>query len=466
MNRNQLHKYQERAVEFIINHRAAALFLQMGLGKSVITLTAIADLIDSIEIANALVVAPKKVAESTWTQEAQAWDHLRHLRTSVILGTPKQREKALLTDADVYITSRDLIVNVLEEAKKAKRYFDMLVLDELTSFKSSKAKRFKAIRKVRPFFYRCVGLTGTPTPNGLVDLWAQMYCVDMGECLGRSKTKYLEAFFDRYIRAGITLSCTPKRGAEEAIYKMLEPVALTMKAEDYLELPPLIEKTIKVTPTLATLNRYIEFERENVLLYNDETQDQPQNIVASSAAALCNKLCQFANGAVYNEEHNAITIHDEKMDMLMEIIETARAEGSSVLIFYQFQHDCTRIQARKELSSARVRKYEGDEDLQAWNKGEVDVLLTHAASTAYGLNLQRGGHIVVWYGTGWNAELYLQGNARLHRQGQKQPVIVYRLVLDMTMDCTALRAVEGKISSQEAMLTALKEKTIKYLNEK
>lgn len=465
MNRTQLHKYQERAVEFIISHKASALFLQMGLGKSVITLTAISDLIDNIEISNALVVAPKKVAESTWAQEVEQWEHLRHLRTSVILGTPKQRERALLADADIYITSRDLIVNVLEEAARHKITFDMLVIDELTSFKSSKAKRFKAIRKARPFISRCVGLTGTPTPNSLVDLWAQMYCVDMGVCLGRGKTKYVEAFFDTYVRQGIVLSCTPKQGARESIYKLLEPVALTMKAEDYLELPPLIEKTVKVTPSLSVLNRYIEFERENVLLYNDETQDQPQNIVASSAAALCNKLCQFANGAIYNDEHQPIHIHDEKMDMLIEIIESAHAEGSSVLVFYQYQHDCHRIFARKEMQGVRVRKYEGDDDLQAWNKGEVDVLLTHAASTAYGLNLQRGGHIVVWYGTGWNAELYLQGNARLHRQGQRQPVIVYRLVLDMTMDLTALRAVEGKISSQEAMLSALKERTIKYLNQ-
>lgn len=466
MDRTNLHKYQERAVDFIIEHKASALFLQMGLGKSVVTLTAISDLLDNIEVAKVLVVAPKKVAESTWAQEAESWEHLKHLRTSVILGTSKQRYNALHADAEVYITSRDLVVWVLEEAAKAKISFDMLVLDELTSFKSSKSKRFKAVRKARPFIRRCVGLTGTPTPNGLIDLWAQMYCVDMGECLGRSKTKYVDAFFDTFTRAGIVLKCTPKFGAEKDIYKKIEPVALTMKAEDYLELPPLIEKTITVTPSLEVLNRYIEFERENVLLYHDEMQDQPQNIVASSAAALCNKLCQFANGAIYNEDHMPVWIHDEKMDMLMEIIESSIAGGSSVLVFYQFQHDCNRIKERKEVKGLRVRKYEGDEDLKAWNRGEVDVLLTHAASTAYGLNLQKGGHVVVWYGTGWNAELYLQGNARLHRQGQKEPVIVYRLILGQTMDYTSLRAIEGKISTQEAMLSALKEKARKYIEEK
>ena len=466
MNRQNLHKYQERAVDFIIEHKSAALFLQMGLGKSVITLTAISDLLDNIEIEKVLVVAPKKVAESTWAQEAQSWEHLRHLRTSVILGTPKQRDIALHTDADVYITSRDLVVDVLEKAANEKIVFDMLVLDELTSFKSSKSKRFKAVRKARPFIRRVVGLTGTPTPNGLVDLWAQMYCIDMGMCLGRSKTKFVDAFFDTITHQGIVIKCTPKFGAEKDIYKKLEPVALTMKAEDYLELPPLIEKTIKVIPTVPTLNRYTEFERENVLLYHDAIQDQPQNIVASSAAALCNKLCQFANGAIYNEEHLPIWIHDEKIDMLMELIESSLASGSGVLVFYQFQHDCHRIMERKELKGLRVRKYEGDADLQAWNKGEIDVLLTHAASTAYGLNLQKGGHVVIWYGTGWNAELYLQGNARLHRQGQREPVIVYRLIVGQTMDETALKAIESKISTQEAMLSALKEKARKYIEQK
>lgn len=466
MNRQNLHKYQERAVDFIIEHKSAALFLQMGLGKSVITLTAISDLLDNIEIEKVLVVAPKKVAESTWAQEAQLWEHLRHLRTSVILGTPKQRDIALHTDADVYITSRDLVVDVLEKAANEKIVFDMLVLDELTSFKSSKSKRFKAVRKARPFIRRVVGLTGTPTPNGLVDLWAQMYCIDMGMCLGRSKTKFVDAFFDTITHQGIVIKCTPKFGAEKDIYKKLEPVALTMKAEDYLELPPLIEKTIKVIPTVPTLNRYTEFERENVLLYYDAIQDQPQNIVASSAAALCNKLCQFANGAIYNEEHLPIWIHDEKIDMLMELIESSLVSGSSVLVFYQFQHDCYRIMERKELKGLRVRKYEGDADLQAWNRGEIDVLLTHAASTAYGLNLQKGGHVVIWYGTGWNAELYLQGNARLHRQGQREPVIVYRLIVGQTMDETALKAIEGKISTQEAMLSALKEKARKYIEQK
>lgn len=435
----------------------------MGLGKSVITLTAISDLIDNIEVCKVLVVAPKKVAESTWAQEAAMWEHLKHLRTSVILGTATQRDKALKADADVYITSRDLIVKVLERAQALKIGFDMLVIDELTSFKNSAAKRFKAVRKARPFFRRCVGLTGTPTPNGLADLWAQMYCVDMGACLGKSKTKFIDAFFNTVTHQNIVIKCTPKNGAERDIYKMLEPRVLTMKAEDYLELPPLIEYTVRVEPSEETMRRYAEFERENVLQYVEETKDQPQNIIASSAGALCNKLCQFANGAIYNEDHQVVWLHDEKLDMLMEILESAFQSGNHVLIFYQYKHDCSRILNRKELKGYNARVYEGDEDLQAWNNGEIDVLLTHAASTAYGLNLQRGGHVVVWYGTGWNAELYLQGNARLHRQGQKEPVMVYRIIMKGTMDAKAALAVENKVFSQDAMLAALKEKVKQYM---
>lgn len=457
-----MHKYQERGVDFIIKHNACCLFLDMGLGKSVTTLTAISDLIDYCEINRVLVVAPKKVAESTWAQEVAKWEHLRHLRVSVVLGTVKQRTAALTADADIYVTSRDNVVWVIEQVQKSKNGFDMLVLDELTSFKNSKAKRFKALRKYRSFVSRCVGLTGTPTPNGLKDLWAQLYCVDMGNALGKSKTRFIDTFFDTYVRDHIMYNCTPKKDAEKEIYKLLKPITLTMKAEDYLSLPPMIERDIRVIPSPTVAKKYKDFERDRVLEYASEIESNPTNIIAGNAAALCNKLCQYANGAIYTEEHEVLHLHDEKLDMFVELIEQAQAEGNSVLVFYQFKHDCSRIMEREELKGLRVRLYEGDNDLVDWNDGKIDVLLTHAASTAYGLNLQRGGNIVIWYGTGWNAELYLQGNARLHRQGQQKPVTVFRLVVADTMDETALRAIDGKVQGQEAMLDALKERIRKY----
>ena len=459
LKRTDLHKYQEAGVDFIIKHKGCALLLEMGLGKSVTTLTAIADLIDDLDVERVLIIAPKKVAESTWAQEVAKWEHLKHLTVSVILGTAKQRTQAMQKDADIYVTSRDNVVWLLEQDFT----FDMLVLDELTSFKSSKAKRFKALRKVRPLVKRCVGLTGTPTPNGLLDLWAQMYLVDLGASLGRVKTKYIEAFFSTFMFQGGGCKYTLKKGADKSIYKMIDKSTLTMKAEDYLELPPMVERTIAVPLSEGVRAAYDAFEKENVLQYVEETQDKPQNIVASSAAALCNKLCQFANGAVYNEDRLPVEMHQEKLDMLIELIESAQVSGESVLVFYQYQHDCNRIKARPELKGLRVRKYEGDDDLKDWNLGKIDVLLTHAASTAYGLNLQKGGHIVIWYGTGWNAELYLQGNARLHRQGQTQPTTIYRLVADATMDARALQAIDNKVSGQNAMLTALTEVTRKYI---
>lgn len=465
-SRQDLHPYQQKAVEFIKEHRAAALFLQMGLGKSVITLTAISDMLDDVEVSSVLVVAPKKVAESTWAQEVLAWKHLRHIRVSVALGDKRRRMEALARQADIYVTSRDLVAKILQEARIVGRTFDMLVLDELTSFKTYSATRVRAIRKARPFFRRCVGLTGTPTPNGLKDIWTQMYCVDMGASLGRSKTRFMAEYFDMVQHMGITIKCTPKTGAEKKIYKLLEPTVLTMKAEDYLQLPPFIERTIRVQPSEEFMKKYRDFERENVLQFVDETDRQPQTVIAANAAALCNKLCQYANGAIYTEEHDVQWLNNEKLEALAELLETAQASGEHMLLFYQFQHDVERIQRYCDKAGIKAVKYKTDADLREWNKGNIEVLLAHAASTAYGLNLQQGGHVVAWYGTGWNAEYYQQGNARLYRQGQQEPVRVYRLIVAGTMDDKALRAVEGKIMGQEAMLSALKEKTNEYLKQK
>jgi len=456
------HAYQEKAIQFVEDHPYSCLFLDMGLGKTVSTLTAISNLIDDCEVEKVLVVAPKKVAESTWAQECQKWDHLKHLEVSIVLGTAKQRLAALSKEAEIYVTSRDNFVWVVQTMINRWK-FDMVVLDELTSFKTSKSQRFKAFKSVRPKMQRVVGLTGTPTPNGLKDLWGQMYCIDMGERLGRTKNHYISAYFDTYTRNNIMMKCDIKRGMDQEIYKRIKDIVLTMTAEDYLDLPPLIETTRSVKLSPRVMIGYLKFEMDNVLEFASKTEGETnQAIIASSAAALMNKLMQYANGAIYDEEHNVHEIHQEKMDALMELIEEAQAGGESVLVFYQFQHDYYRAMERPELKGLRVRKYEGDKDLVAWNNKEIDVLFTHAASTAYGLNLQHGGNVIAWYGTGFNAELFLQGNARLHRQGQTAPTRVYKIVVEETVDCDAANAVSNKVENQKALLDALKVRLKKY----
>lgn len=459
MNESNLHEYQKRAVRFVEDNPYCLLLLDMGLGKTVTTLTAISHLIDESEVSKVLVVAPKKVAESTWAQEVRKWNHLRHLTVSTVLGTAKQRAVALCREADIYVTSRDLFQKIVETGRFP---FDMVVLDELTSFKSSKAQRFKAFKAVRPRIARVVGLTGTPAPNGMKDLWAQMYCIDMGQRLGRYKHNFESDFFDIYKHGHIPIRCDMKRGAGDTILQKIGDICLTMKAEDYLSLPPLIEQTVTVKLSEKARALYDEFERESVLDFMDKIDGASDIAIAANAAAMTNKLLQFANGALYDEDRNVREFHQEKMDALMELIEQAQASGESVLVFYQFQHDLMRALKRKELHGLRVRKYEGDDDLLDWNAGKIDVLFTHAASTAYGLNLQQGGHVIVWYGTGFNAELFLQGNARLRRQGQKCATRVYKLCVEDTVDEAAVNAVGGKIDRQEAMLQALKERAKRY----
>lgn len=463
MNESNLHNYQKEAVKFVENHKNAALLLDMGLGKTIITLTAMTHLIDYCDVSRVLVVAPKKVAESSWAQEADKWEHTRGLEVSVILGTAKERINAMSKVADIYVTSRDLFVWVLENSAKTGFEFDTLVLDELTSFKNSASKRFKALKRVRPYISRVIGLTGTPVPNGLKDIWAQMYCIDMGESLGRSKTKFIDTYFDTFQKGGIIIRCDIRKGAEDVIYKRIKPICLTMKAEDYLELPPLIEQTISLKLSPTWYARYKSFEFESVMQFKTKSEELPTNIFAANAAALCNKLLQIVNGAIYTDDHQVMLLHDEKMDVLMELIEQAQVSNDSVLVFYQYKHDCDRILANKALKGLEVRKYEDDKDLQDWNAGEIDVLLAHPLSTAYGLNLQKGGHIIIWYGTGWNAELYLQGNARLRRQGQTKPTMVYRIVVEDTMDWDAMQAIDRKVSEQDAMLEAVKSRINQYL---
>ena len=449
--------YQRTAMKWIVDKPKCGLFLDMGLGKTVSTLTAIQQLIDDCEVSRVLVVAPKKVAETTWSTEAQKWEHLHDLKVVKVLGTEKQRCLALSQKADVYVTGRDNFVWLV--GKYGGRLpFDTLVIDELTSFKSAKSERFKAMRIALPSVHRVIGLTGTPAPNGLIDLWAQMYCLDQGERLGRSVTKYREAYFETHRWNNIVVRCDVRKGCEEIIRNKIADICLSMQAKDYLQLPDLITHTATVELTPKVREAYERFEREKVLEFKTEHGQEPANVLAQSAAGLMNKLAQFANGAVYDDSMQVHEVHSEKLDRLAEIVEAAN--GNSVLVFYQYKHDVTRIAAK--LKGYRVRAYQGEKDLNDWNAGQIDVLLAHPASTAYGLNMQQGGHYIVWFGTGWNLEHYQQANARLHRQGQQHPVQVYKLICAGTVDEKASAALEGKKGVQQSLLDSLNYLLRKY----
>lgn len=451
--------YQKRATQFVMDHQECGLLLDMGLGKSVITLTAIQELIDECEITKTLVVAPKKVAETTWSTEAAKWNHLQGLRVVKVMGTEKKRKMALTEKADVYVIGRNNFV-WLVGIYGGNLPFDVLVIDELTSFKNSKSQRFKAMRVARPTVKRVIGLTGTPAPNGLIDLWGQMYCIDMGERLGKSVTKYRETYFETHRWNNIVVRCDVKAGCEDIIRNRIADICLSMQAKDYLQLPDLMMHTVSVEMTPATMSAYNKFEREKVLEFKQEHEGEPTNILANSAAGLMNKLAQFANGAVYDEDRNVHEIHSEKVDKLAEIVEAAN--GNSVLVFYQFKHDIPRI--AKKLKGYRVEVYDSEKQLLDWNAGKIDVLLAHPASTAYGLNMQQGGHYIVWFGTGWDLELFQQANARLHRQGQQHPVTVYKLIGAHTVDERANASLENKKVKQQSLLDSLNHLIHKHTN--
>ena len=451
--------YQAKATQFVLDHPECGLLLDMGLGKSVITLTAIQELIDECEISRVLVVAPKKVAETTWTTEAAKWNHLQGMTVAKVMGTEKQRKIALSQKADIYVIGRDNFV-WLVGLYGGQLPFDVLVIDELTSFKNSKSQRFKAMRIARPSVKRVIGLTGTPAPNGLIDLWGQMYCIDMGQRLGRSVAKYRETYFETHRWNNIVVRCDVKKGCEEVIRNRIADICLSMQAKDYLQLPDLLLHTVSVELSPATMSAYNKFEREKVLEFKQDHEGEPANILANSAAGLMNKLAQFANGAVYDDERNVHEIHSEKVDKLAEIVEAAN--GSSVLVFYQFKHDIPRV--IKKLKGYRVEVYEGEKQLLDWNAGKIDVLLAHPASTAYGLNMQQGGHYIVWFGTGWDLELFQQANARLHRQGQQHPVTVYKLIGAHTVDERASASLENKKVKQQSLLDSLNYLIRKHTN--
>ncbi len=451
------HGYQSRAIGWVETHPRCLLFLDMGLGKSVVTLTAVMRLILHGEVERVLVVAPKKVAESTWSTEAAKWDHLTGLRVRVVAGTPKRRREELEKEGDVWVTGRDSVVWLEEEMRRMKRGFDMVVIDELTSFKNHRSLRFKAMRRLLPSAQRVVGLTGTPTPNGLGDLWGQVYCIDGGERLGRFVTHYRKRWFNCVEHNNIIIRMTPKAGAEEEIMELISDIALTMRAEDWLRLPAMLEEDVPVALPASVARGYRKFERDKVAEVLREAGGDVRAVTAASAAALTGKLAQYANGAIYTDDGSVAEIHDEKLQALGEILE---ADESPLLCFYQYTHDLDRIMSR--FAALNPRHYQGALDLEDWNAGKIRLLLAHPASTAFGLNMQAGGHRIVWFSTGWNLELYQQANARLHRQGQQRPVTVQRLIARGTVDERMAEALSNKGISQTELLIRLKSKMEEY----
>jgi Superfamily II DNA/RNA helicases, SNF2 family len=446
--------YQNYAIQHILDNPGSGLFLDMGLGKTVSTLTAVDRLMnDTFEVKKVLVVAPKRVAEDTWITETNKWDHLRHLRLSLVLGSEKQRKKALAEKADIYVTNRENVAWLVGLYQSAFP-FDMVVIDELSSFKSSKSIRFKSLRMVRPLVKRLVGLTGTPTPNGLIDLWPQVYLLDQGQRLGKTITGYREKYFTPGRRNGaIVYDYKIRDDSEKAIYERIGDICVSMKADDYLTLPKRIDEQITVHLDAKEQAAYEEFERDRILeLANSE------EISAVNAAALSTKLLQYANGAIYNENREVREIHDAKLEAIEELIESAN--GQSVLIFYSFKHDASRM--IKRLKAYKPRELKTSEDIADWNAGKIQVLLAHPASAGHGLNLQAGGHIVIWFSLNWSLELYQQANARLHRQGQQMPVIVYHLIASKTIDQDVMAALAGKAEKQDALLSAIKARIKKY----
>lgn len=442
--------YQIAAIQWITTHPRCALFLDMGLGKTVCTLTAARTLQQRGDIGKVLVVAPKMVAQSTWSDEARKWSHLADMCVSCAVGTEPQRRKALATDADIYVIGRDNLVWLMSQYEGAHPY-DMIAIDELTSFKSYSSKRFRAMKVASRQCKRVVGLTGTPAPNGYLDLWAQIYCIDLGERLGKYITHYRNRYFNVKYQGYIPIWIAPKQGSEQAIRAKISDICLSMQATDYLTLPSLIIHDVRVTMPDAAARRYAKFERDRVMEFTGRQQGGAKVTIADSAAVLIIKLSQYANGAIYDDERNVEHIHDAKTDALTEIVEAAQ---SPVLVFYQYQHDIGRIAAA--LKGHKVRIYKSVKELEDWNAGRIGVLLAHPASTAFGLNMQQGGHYIVWFGTGWNLELYQQANARLHRQGQQYPVHVYRIITAGTVDERMVLALDSKKDVQQSLMDGLK----------
>ena len=444
------HNYQEYCINRIIVNKAIGLFLDMGLGKTSITLMAIKRLkYEYFCVHKVLIIAPKKVAESTWNREAAKWKQLSALRFSFVLGSAAQRIKALQATADIYMINREN-VQWLVDYYRHDWPFDMVVIDESSSFKNHQAKRFKALKLVRSKISRIVELTGTPNPRSLLDLWAQVFLLDSGKRLGRTITAYRDAYFTPDKRSRTTIfSYAPKPGAAEEIYSRISDICISMKAEDYLELPELVYEDIPVMLDPAAQRAYTRLERDTLLQVDDESV-----ITAGTAAVLRQKLLQLCNGAVYDEEGNVVELHSCKMEALLEVVE--QLNGQHAIICYNFKHDRERLLSALKATHLRVEVYQGKQQEEDWNAGNIDLLLVQPASCGYGLNLQEGGHHIIWFGLNDSLELYQQTNKRLHRQGQPYPVIVHHLVVQGGTDEDVIKALGGKADAQDCLLEALK----------
>ena len=456
MKEKDLHGYQNTSIRHILSKLSCALFLEMGLGKTVSTLTAIKKLMfEELEINTVLIIAPKRVVESVWEAESQKWEHLNKLTFSKIIGSEKDRKKALQKKVNIYLISRDNIAWLCGLYGGSMLPFDMLVIDELSSFKNPKAVRFKALRSVQPSFKRIVGLTGTPAPNGLINLWSQLYLLDRGERLGKFITGYRDMYFKPGSRNGaIVYNYNLAKGSEQMIHEKIGDICMSMKAKDYLDLPGRINNIIELKFPEALQKQYDDFEREQVMeLFTD------QEISAVNAAALSNKLLQFANGAIYDENKDWHLIHDLKIEAVKEIIEDAN--GKSVLIAWTYRHDMFRLQ--EALKKYHPRELKTEQDTKDWNAGKIEVMLMHPASGGHGLNLQDGGNIIIWFGQTWSLELEQQFNARLDRQGQKEVVVINKLVVTGTMDEEVIKSQEHKEVTQSSLMDAVKARIKKYV---
>lgn len=451
------HEYQEYCIEYIKDHPVSALFLDMGLGKTVTTLTALRDLmLDEMSVSKVLVIAPLRVARDTWPAEVSKWDHLSDLDISIIVGTAKERMAALNHNAMVYVVNRENVKWLVEYYEKngLRWDFDCVVIDELSSFKNYQSQRFKWLRKVRPFVKRWIGLTGTPTSNGLMDLWAEIGILDGGERLGRFIGRFRDSYFkpgSMNPSTGVVFSYIPRPGAEEQIYDRISDITISMKVLDYLKLPECVYVDHPVEMSDAERKLYDQLKKDLIIPLEDGDID------AANAASLSNKLLQMSNGAVYDENKDPRFIHSRKLEMLEDLIEAAN--GQPVLVAYWFKHDRSRILthlAKAGYSGADVRDLKSSEDIQDWNAGKIPIGLIHPASAGHGLNIQEGGHILIWFGLTWSLELYQQTNARLWRQGQKNTVTIHHIITANTVDEDVLKALESKDITQEKLIAAVK----------
>ncbi|MCK3990121.1 DEAD/DEAH box helicase [Streptococcus suis] len=446
-----LHNYQVVAKDFIIGHPNAAVILDMGMGKTATTLSAVNELMfDRFEVTKVLVIAPLRVANTVWSDEIEQWAELRHLRYSKIVGTPKQRKVALQKDADIYIVNRENLPWLVEQCSPYFKW-DMVVIDELSSFKSWQSKRFKAFMAMRPYMKRIVGLTGTPSSNGLMDLFAEFKVIDGGERLGRFIGEFRSRYFEEGRRNGnIVYEYIPMDYAECQIQDKISDITISMKALDYLDMPELISTKKLVRMTEKEKEKYSQFKKEYVLSVLDGLA-----VTAANAASLTNKLVQLSNGAVYSDDHTVVALHEQKLDALEDILESAN--GEPVLVAYWFKHDLARIIGRLEKLKVKSRVLKTEEDIREWNKGNVPVGLLHPAGAGHGLNLQKGGHNLVWFGLTWSLELYQQTNARLWRQGQEaETVVIQHIVTEGTIDEEILKALGNKDAQQERLIEAVK----------